>query len=181
MMCILCFVLPRVFSAIRSAILAPTVSISWKWVTPRYSLLYSAANISSLVIVCSPGPILDYGCWGCWLYIWLRRAVLAGMIVRKCDGFLEIRYARAGREKTAYFLLESGVFCLRPTFIRGWRRFQNGFYDIRRLASGRGFETPPRKGLFSMILLAYPLPLDFSWFSWCWVRLVFRLRGSCFR
>ena len=53
-----------------------------------------------------------------------------------------------GREKNAYFLLESGVFCLRPTFIRGWRRFQNGFYDIRRLASGRGFETPPRKGLF---------------------------------
>src|SRR5881296_3869657 len=107
MTCILGLVLPRVFSAIRSAILAPTVSISWKWVTPRYSLLYSAASISSLVIVCSPGFILDL-VPGCWLYIWLSR--LRTGCSHNCEGFLERMYAPRGSRKECLFFIGKRTF-----------------------------------------------------------------------
>src|SRR6266516_1789293 len=52
---------PRSLVAISWAALAPTASISWKWVTPRYSLLYSAACISSLVMAGSPDRIIVNG------------------------------------------------------------------------------------------------------------------------
>src|SRR5881396_3208495 len=119
MTCILGLVLPRVFSAIRSAILAPTVSISWKWVTPRYSLLYSAASISSLVIVCSPGFILDLVPGGCWLYIWLSR--LRTGCSHNCEGFLERMYAPRGVEKRMLIFYWETDFsvCARRLFVVG--------------------------------------------------------------
>ena len=62
MMCILGFGLAAVRVATSREIFAPTASMSWKWLTPRYSELSSATCISSLLIPASMGFVAISGC-----------------------------------------------------------------------------------------------------------------------
>ncbi len=89
------------------------------------------------------------------MYIWLRRALLAGMIVRKCDRFLEIRYALGGVGKRML------IFCWKAEFsVYARRLFVAG--DVSRMVStiyvdwclDEGSRHRLERAYFSMILLA---------------------------
>src|SRR5437879_7024650 len=62
MRCIFGFGLVAVRVAISREMFAPTDSMSWKWLTPRYSELSSATCISSLLIPASMGFVAISGC-----------------------------------------------------------------------------------------------------------------------